>query len=100
MEDQINNLKNRILSKKDISKGTALTELLFMIREFGCLGEIIGRNFEVRNPQGKLVYTIRQKPMTLPQVKTLGKEFNTIKKIDQEIENKKWGSKAKGRKHK
>ena len=95
MENQIDQLKNRIFAKKGTSSQTALTELLFMVREFGCLGDILGRDFEIRDTTGKLVYTIRQKPMTITQVRVLMKEFGEIKKMDAEIEKKKWGSKGK-----
>ena len=95
VESQVNQLRNRILSKKGNLPGTELTELLFMFREFGCLGDILGRDFEIRNPKGELVYRVRQKPWAISQVKTLVKEFRILKELDNEIEKKKWGSKGK-----
>ena len=95
MQSPIEKLKDRILSKK--GKETELTSILFMVREFSCLGEIIGRDFEIKDPKGKLVYTIRQKPMAICQLKTLLKEFIVLKEIDQEIEEKKFGTKVKGK---
>ena len=68
-----------------------------MVREFSCLGEIIGRDFEVRDSKGELVYMIHQKPMAIKQMNTLIKEFVTLKRMDDEREAKKWGSKGKGR---
>ncbi len=95
MESQINQLKERVLGKKGKNKETELTNILDMVREFGCLGEIIGRNFEIRNTEGKLIYTIRQKPMAIKQMNTLLKEFVMLKNLDDEREAKKWGDKGK-----
>ena len=97
MLTQINQLKERVLGKKGKGSETELTNILFMVREFGCLGEIIGRDFEIRDPKGKLVYKIRQKPMAIRQLNMLLKEFRVLKKIDNEIEAEKWGGKEKGR---
>ncbi len=95
MESPLNQLKGRILGKKGKSSKTELTNILFMIREFSCLGELIGRDFEVRDPKGKLVFTIRQKPMAIIQLNKLLKEFGPLKQLDREIEEKKLGSKKK-----
>ena len=100
MESPLDQLKSRILGRKGKSSKTELTNILFMVREFGCLGEIMGRDFEIRDPKGKLVYTIRQKPMAICQLKTLLKEFGVLKKLDQEIEEKKFGTKGKVRRRK
>ncbi len=97
MQSQIDQLKERILSKEGKHQETELTSLLFMVREFSCLGEIIGRDFEVKDKEGNLVYTIRQKPIAICQINTLLKEFDLLKKLDAEIEAKKWGTKSKGR---
>ena len=97
MASQVDQLKSRILGRKGKSSQTELTNLLFMVREFSCLGELIGRDFEVRDPKGKLVYTIRQKPMAVMQMKKLMKEFGVLKQLDNEIEEKKWGTKNKKR---
>lgn len=99
MASQVDQLKSRILGRKGKSSQTGLTNLLFMVREFSCLGELIGRDFEVRDSKGKLVYTIRQKPMAIMQMRKLMKEFEVLKNLDNEIEKKKWGSQNKGRRH-
>lgn len=96
MQDQINRLKERVLGKKGKYEETELTDLLDMVRGFSCLGEIIGRDFEIRNPEGKLLYVIHQKPMAIMQMNTLLKEFVTLKKRDDEREAAKWGGKGKG----
>lgn len=95
MGNPLQDLKDRVLSKRGQSKETGLTNILDMVRGFSCLGEIIGRDFEVRNSKGELVYTIHQKPMAIKQMNTLLKEFITLKNIDNENEARKWGSKSK-----
>jgi len=96
-QSPINQLKERVLGKKGKYKETELTNILNMVREFSCLGEIIGRDFEIKDSKGKLIYTIHQKPMAIKQLNTLLKEFVTLKKMDDEREAKKWGVKEKGR---
>ncbi len=93
---QIDQLKERILGKKGKTKETELTHILNMVREFSCLGEIIGRDFEVKDSKGKIIYTIHQKPMAIKQMNTLLKEFATLKRMDDEREAAKWGTKRKG----
>ena len=97
MSNQLDNLKDRILGAKSKSRRTDLTDLLTMTRDFSCLGELLGRDFEVRDPEGKLLATIRQKPLATTQVNKLLKEFEVIKRIDQENEAAKWGSKKGSR---
>jgi len=89
----LDKLKEKIFQKQGRGKITELTNILDMAREFSCLGEILGRDFEIVNPQGKLLYTMRQKPMAIKQLNILMEEFDTLKKIDAEIEAAKWGSK-------
>ena len=99
MESPINNLRERILGKKGKHSTTELTNILYMIREFGCLGELIGRDFVVKDPKGKLVYTIRQKPMAICQINKLLKEFGPLKQFDREIEEKKYKLGGQRKKH-
>lgn len=94
---QIENLKNQVLHKKDIER-TVLTDVLDLAREFSCLGEIIGRKYEVRDAEGKLIATIVQKPIALKQLNVVMKELSNLKKIDAEIEAKKFGGKKGMRK--
>ena len=97
MQSPIENLKERVLGKKNKYRETELTSILDMVREFSCLGEIIGRDFEIRDSGGKVIYTIRQKPMAIKQMNTLLKEFAILKRMDDEREAAKWGSKGKGK---
>jgi len=89
----INQLKNKIMGKGSPTT-TLVTDILFMARELSCVPDIIGRKFEIKK-DGKVVYTIEQKPMSLSQLNTLMKEFDAIKKIDAEIEKKKFGGKRR-----
>ena len=93
----IERLKERILEKKGSKKETELTSMLNMVREFSCLGEIIGRDFEVKDAKGKLIYTVSQKPMAIKQMNTLIKEFAVLKRMDDEKEAAKWNTKGKGK---
>ncbi len=45
------------------------------MKELGALPDIIGRDFEVKNKQGEIVYTIRQKPMKTSALMLLMKEL-------------------------
>ena len=94
-ESPLNRLKNRVLYNKGKFTGTSLTELFYMLREFGSLGDFLGRDYEIRDPQGKLVYTVRQKPWAISQVKAIFKEFRTLKELDNKIESEKFGGKKK-----
>jgi len=93
MGSPIQRLRERVIGGKDKNSDTALTNMLDMTREFGCLGEIIGRDFDIKDSKGKLLYLIHQKPMAIKQMNVLLKEFATLKKMDNEIEAKKWGTK-------
>ena len=94
MGSPIQRLQEKVLSKKGSKvKRTYLTDIVDFIRELGCFGEIIGRDFEVRNPEGELVYTIRQKPIAMKQLNMFMKELWNLKKEDAEREAAKWGGK-------
>ena len=97
MASQLQQLKERILGNKSKKQATDLTNILDMVREFSCLGEIMGRDFEIRDPKGTLLYVIHQKPMAIKQMNTLLKEFASLKRIDHEREAAKWGGKGGGK---
>lgn len=88
---QVNKLKERILKNK--FQGTELTSIFELIREFGCLSDIIGRDFEVRDKSNELVYTIRQKPMSIKQMNKILEEHHVLKRLDNERESAKLGNK-------
>jgi len=79
---EINQLKSKLFSKK--TKANSLTYVLAMARELGCTGELLGKDFEVRDSKGTLVYTIRQKPIKLKQLIELMKQFIVLKKLEEE----------------
>jgi len=97
-KNQIDNLRNRVRSNKDSAgKQSELTPIIELVRGLGCLSDIIGRDFEIRNPKGKLVYTIRQKPIKLKQLNVLLEEFNVVQKLEAERESSKWGGGKKSK---
>ena len=83
---QLEQLKSKVFSKSQ--KGDALTYALAMAREFNCVESLLGRDFEVLDPDGNLVFRIRQKPLAFKQLNELMKQFITIRKIE-EAEQKK-----------
>ena len=91
MSNPLNNLKDRLFKNK--SSGTGLTGIIELIREFGCLSDVIGRDLEVSDSKGKVVYRIRQKPISIKQINTLLEELHVLKKLDNEREKAKWGKK-------
>jgi len=88
-QNKINHLKNRIFKKSGTAK-TGLTDVIGLIKEFGCLPEIIGREYEARSPEGDLLFTLKQKPIKLKQLNNLLKELDTLNQIESEnaIKNK------------
>jgi len=89
-QKQINQLQNRIL-KKGTDPKSQLTDIMGLIKDFGCLSEIIGRDYEVLSPKGDLLCTIRQKPMAMKQLNNLLKELDILHKVEEE------NSKPKGK---
>lgn len=82
MDNSIKSLKNRVFENK--SKETVITPFIKIMRDLGCVSQILGNDFEVYDAKGKLVYTIKQKPITLPQVYILMKELNHLESIENE----------------
>lgn len=91
MSNPVDQLKERIIGNKIHTKKSGLTDILDMARMFGCIGDIMGRDFEVRDPQGKLLYKIRQISLSVKQLNTLLREWDTLRHMDVEAENAKWG---------
>ena len=69
-------------------KKRPLETLVAFLRDLGCVGDVLGRDYEILDSSGKLLYTIRQKPMTLVQYQTLMQGWEKLKKLE---------SKKKGR---
>lgn len=90
-------LRNKVFGKSKDEEESGLTGIIELARGLSCLPDIIGRDYEIRDPKGKLVYTIRQKPMAIKQLNSLLKEFHLVQKRDNEKEAAKWGSGSKGK---
>lgn len=91
-KEQLKKLKNKIFGGKGSEKNQSeLTNILELARGLSCLPDILGRDYEIKDSTGKLIYTVRQKPMTIKQLNTLLKEFELIQKRDNEREAAKWG---------
>lgn len=97
MNQPLDKLKNRVLRKKN-AESTELTDLMIFAKDLGCIGDILGRKYEVFDKKGKLQYTIKQKPMAIKQLNLLLKELAIVKKMEADAETKKWGSKGSRRK--
>jgi hypothetical protein len=94
MVNKIEQLKERIFTSKK-TEATELTNILELAREFGALGEILGREFEVYNKKGELEYRIKQIPISVLQLNYLLKELYVLKKLDAENEAAKFGGKGR-----
>ena len=97
MQTPLEKLKEKVFGSKANQRETELTSIIQMAREFSCLGEITGREFEILDKFGNVVYFIRQKPMAIKQMRHLMREFITIKHMDEEREAKKFGGKKGGK---
>ena len=91
MKTPVEVLRERVLQKK--SEESGLTPIMELIRSLGCFGDIIGREFEVKDKGGDIVYTIRQKPLAIKQLNVLLDELYILKKLDNKREAAKWGTK-------
>lgn len=87
----IDKLKDRVFSKKH--GRTGLTDIFDAARSFGALGDMLGRDFEIRDTKGKLIATIHQKAIQVRQLNIALKELSTLKREDNEREAAKWGGK-------
>jgi len=94
-KNSLNALKDRIFNKKKKEQQSGLTAILDLARGLGCFSDIIGKTFEVLDNNGNIVYTIKQKPISIKLLNTLLKEYNIIKRIDAENEAAKWGKNKK-----
>lgn len=79
--NQLQKLQSRV-SSKNKSK-TPIESVVDLIREFSCLSDVIGREFEVFDAEGKLKYTIKQKPISSIQLNVLINELGDLKQKEQ-----------------
>ena len=54
-----------------------------VLSEFGGVGDVIGRHFEVKNSKGEVVYTIHQKPMAMSQLVWFQDALNLLSKAQE-----------------
>ena len=81
-QSPLQQLNQRILSKK--SNATVLTNILAMARDFSCVEALLGKEYEVYDPQGNLVWRVREKPIAAKQINELINQYTIIKKIEEE----------------
>lgn len=75
---KVKNILDRVLNNSD-QKTDPLTGFVDFLREFGSLGDVLGREFEVKTPEGELKYIIHQKAINMPQLMILTEELAKLK---------------------
>ena len=63
MSSKLDKLKQNVT--KQSSKVTVITEIYLLAKELGCLGDLLGREYEFIRKNEKIV-GFRQKPITVP----------------------------------
>lgn len=96
--NQLKKLKGKVFGKSNEIDDGGINSIIEMAKGLGCLPDIIGRDYEVKDASGKIIYTIRQKPMSIKQMNTLLKEFNKIQIKEDKRENEKFGMGSKNKK--
>lgn len=91
-QNQLQKLQNRIAKKGKTY--SSIESVVDLIRELSCLSDVIGRTYEVCDPEGKIVFTIKQKPITSIQLNVLLRELNDLKAKEQGLPK---GNKMLGR---
>lgn len=76
---QLDEIKQRVFQKQQ--KITELNLITDLMREFSCVSDIIGRDFEVE-VMGHIVCRIHQKPMKILQLNTLLEELAVLRKME------------------
>jgi len=61
---------------------TELSGIVKLARDLSCTGELIGREFEVTDSDGRLLFYVKQKPMKLSQLLVLQKELAALEMIE------------------
>ena len=72
--DKLNKIKERVQGQQN--EITLIDEQFILAKELACLGEIIGREYELIKKQGEVI-GFRQKPM---KIQTYLKLVNSLKK--------------------
>lgn len=81
--EPLQNLKEKVLHKGQ-GDGDGFLSLMQLIKEVGCVSDVIGRTFEVQDRDGKILYTVVQKPMNSIQLNTILYGLNELAKIEKQ----------------
>ena len=65
------------------SKQTSATPIVSLMREFKSLDTFMGAEYDVFDETGKKIYTIKKRPITLPQMNALIEELTIILKEEE-----------------
>ena len=71
LSDNLSKIRDKALGK---DKETVTSEFYILAKELGCLGDLIGREYEFIFSEGKIV-GFRQKPIPIPTFVTLMNEL-------------------------
>lgn len=82
MSGQLQEILNRITGKK--KEQTSLLPFFDVMREYGCADLILGKEYEITDSNGEVVYRIKQKPLSLRQVQELAKGLNELRRQEAE----------------
>jgi hypothetical protein len=85
-KDKLGNLANRVLGKEtELRTQTSdLTPIVNLMKQIGLAGDIVGREFEVYNPEGQLQFIVKQKPIGLNQINILLEELDILNRLEAE----------------
>ena len=77
-QEQIDTLKKKIFNKE---KKLSLSEtIVTLAREVHCLGDSVGQEYDVYDPNGKLVFKIKKKPLKSIQLNIILDALTKLKK--------------------
>lgn len=80
----INNLIKKVFKEEDKIIPSDLTSIVTLMKELSLAGDVLGREFEVKDETGKVIYIITQKRLDLNQINTLIKELKLLADIEKE----------------
>lgn len=81
-QEQIDKLRNKVFGKE---KKTSLSEtLVSLARETSGLGDLLGKEYEVYDPNGKLVFRIKQKPLKTVQLNIVLGALNKLQEKEKQ----------------
>ena len=96
MQSDIDKLKARIHGNGK-TKRTPLMDFADVARELGCLGDMLGREFEIFDGDGKLLYRVKQKPINVKQYALIAQSVFKLKQEDWKNKSEFWGKMLGGK---